>query len=169
MWISSIMRTAPEHCRPRLRKGRSGDIFFSAALQQMDALAEGGYVQESDVTDLLENKVVLIKPVGGETSVTGFSDITNAANLALAGEDVPVGQYARKIFDNLGITDQVMAMEINEGANVTQCWTAVAEHSIEVGIVYSTDAGIHARRCGSDRSGYGRGSGRSRHLPGGTW
>ena len=70
-------------------------------------------------TDLLENKVVLIKPVGGETSVTGFSDITNAANLALAGEDVPVGQYARKIFDNLGITDQVMAMEINEGANVT--------------------------------------------------
>lgn len=100
----------------QIEEGAQCDIFFSAALQQMDALAEGGYVQESDVTDLLENKVVLIKPVGGETSVTGFSDITNAANLALAGEDVPVGQYARKIFDNLGITDQVMAMEINEGA-----------------------------------------------------
>ena len=72
--------------------------------------------------------------------MTGFSDITNAANLALAGEDVPVGQYARKIFDNLGITDQVMAMEINEGANVTAVLTAVAEHSNEIGIVYSTDA-----------------------------
>lgn len=124
----------------QIEEGAQCDIFFSAALQQMDALTEGGYVQESDVTDLLENKVVLIKPVGGETSVTGFSDITNAANLALAGEDVPVGQYARKIFDNLGITDQVMAMEINEGANVTAVLTAVAEHSNEVGIVYSTDA-----------------------------
>lgn len=124
----------------QIEEGAQCDIFFSAALQQMDALVEGGYVQESDVTDLLENKVVLIKPVGGETSVTGFSDITNAANLALAGEDVPVGQYARKIFDNLGITDQVMAMEINEGANVTAVLTAVAEHSNEIGIVYSTDA-----------------------------
>lgn len=124
----------------QIEEGAQCDIFFSAALQQMDALVEGGHVQESDVTDLLENKVVLIKPVGGETSVTGFSDITNAANLALAGEDVPVGQYARKIFDNLGITDQVMAMEINEGANVTAVLTAVAEHSNEIGIVYSTDA-----------------------------
>ncbi|MGI6007863.1 MAG: molybdate ABC transporter substrate-binding protein [Ruminococcus sp.] len=124
----------------QIEEGAQCDIFFSAALQQMDALVEGGYVQESDVTDLLENKVVLIKPTDGETSVTGFSDITNAANLALAGEDVPVGQYARKIFDNLGITDQVMAMEINEGANVTAVLTAVAEHSNEIGIVYSTDA-----------------------------
>lgn len=124
----------------QIEEGAQCDIFFSAALKQMDALVEGGYVQESDVANLLENKVVLIKPTGGETSVTGFSDITNAANLALAGEDVPVGQYARKIFDNLGITEQVMAMEINEGANVTAVLTAVAEQSNEIGIVYSTDA-----------------------------
>ncbi|MGI6010680.1 MAG: molybdate ABC transporter substrate-binding protein [Ruminococcus sp.] len=124
----------------QIEEGAQCDIFFSAALQQMDALVEGGYVDQGNVANLLENKVVLIKPTGGETTVTGFSDITNAANLALAGEDVPVGQYARKIFDNLGITDQVMAMEINEGANVTAVLTAVAEHSNEVGIVYSTDA-----------------------------
>ena len=50
------------------------------------------------MVDLLENKVVLIKPKGGETKVTGFENITDAANIALAGEDVPVGQYAREIF-----------------------------------------------------------------------
>ncbi len=32
----------------------------------------------------------MIKPAGGETAVTGFENITEAANLALAGEDVPV-------------------------------------------------------------------------------
>ena len=31
-----------------------------AATKQMNALVEGGYVQEADVTDLLENKVQLI-------------------------------------------------------------------------------------------------------------
>lgn len=60
--------------------------------------------------------------------------------LALAGEDVPVGQYSREIFDNLGITDEVNKMEINEGKNVTEVLAAVSEGSNEVGIVYATDA-----------------------------
>ena len=76
----------------------------------------------------------------GETKVTGFENITDAANLALAGEDVPVGQYSREIFDNLGITDEVNKMEINEGKNVTDVLASVSEGSNEVGIVYATDA-----------------------------
>ena len=64
--------------------------FLPAAQKQMDALVEQGLAIEDSVTDLLENKVVLIKPAGGETAVTGFENITEAANLALAGEDVPV-------------------------------------------------------------------------------
>ena len=116
------------------------DVFFSAATKQMKELNEGGYVLPDSVVELLENKVVLIKPIGGETDVTGFEDITKAANLALAGEEVPVGAYAREIFMSLGILDQVMAMEINEGANVTTVLSAVSEGSNEIGIVYATDA-----------------------------
>ena len=97
-------------------------------------------VDKDSVVDLLENKVVLIKPKDGETKVTGFENITDAANLALAGEDVPVGQYSREIFDNLGITDEVNKMEINEGKNVTDVLASVSEGSNEVGIVYATDA-----------------------------
>ncbi|MCI5530203.1 MAG: molybdate ABC transporter substrate-binding protein, partial [Blautia sp.] len=70
----------------------------------------------------------------------GFENITDAANIALAGEDVPVGQYAREIFTNLDIMDAVKEMEINEGKNVTEVLTAVAEGSNEVGVVYATDA-----------------------------
>ena len=90
--------------------------------------------------DLLENKVVLIKPKDGETKVTGFENITDAANIALAGDSVPVGQYSREIFDNLGITDEVNKMEINEGKNVSEVLAAVSEGSNEIGIVYATDA-----------------------------
>jgi molybdate transport system substrate-binding protein len=124
----------------QIEEGAQCDIFFSAATKQMDALKEGGYVIADSVTNLLENKIVLIKPTGGETTVTGFDNITNASSLALAGEDVPVGQYARTLFENIGILDQVQAMEINEGANVTAVLTAVAEGSNEVGVVYATDA-----------------------------
>ena len=124
----------------QIEEGGACDVFFSAATKQMDALVEGGYVQEADVTDLLENKVQLIKPAGTETKVTGFENITDAANLALAADTVPVGQYAREIFENLGTTDQVMAMEINECEDVSAVLAAVSEGSNEVGIVYATDA-----------------------------
>ena len=124
----------------QIEEGARCDIFFSAATKQMDALVDEGLADKDSVVDLLENKVVLIKPKDGETKVTGFENITDAANLALAGEDVPVGQYSREIFDNLGITDEVNKMEINEGKNVTDVLASVSEGSNEVGIVYATDA-----------------------------
>jgi len=124
----------------QIEEGATCDIFFSAATKQMTALQESGYVVEDTVINLLENQVVLIKAAGAETQVTGFEDITNASSLALAGEDVPVGSYAREIFTSLGNIDDVMAMEINEGANVTAVLTAVSEMSNEIGVVYATDA-----------------------------
>ena len=124
----------------QIEEGSRCDVFFSAATKQMDALVDEGIADKDTVVDLLENKVVLIKPKDGETKVTGFENITNAANLALAGEDVPVGQYSREIFENLGITDEVNKMEINEGKNVTDVLASVSEGSNEVGIVYATDA-----------------------------
>lgn len=124
----------------QIEEGSRCDIFFSAATKQMDALVDEDLAEEDSVVDLLENKVVLIKPKDGETKVTGFENITDAANIALAGEDVPVGQYSREIFKNLGIEDDVNKMEINEGKNVTDVLASVTEGSNEIGIVYATDA-----------------------------
>ena len=124
----------------QIEEGARCDIFFSAADKQMDALVDEDLAKKDTVEDILENKVVLIKPKDGETKVTGFENITDAANIALAGDSVPVGQYAREIFDNLGITDEVNKMEINEGKNVSEVLAAVSEGSNEIGIVYATDA-----------------------------
>lgn len=124
----------------QIEEGSRCDIFFSAATKQMDALVDEDLAKKDSVVDLLENKVVLIKPKDGETKVTGFENITDAKNIALAGEDVPVGQYSREIFKNLGIEDDVNKMEINEGKNVTDVLASVSEGSNEIGIVYATDA-----------------------------
>ena len=124
----------------QIEEGARCDIFFSAADKQMDALVDENLAKKDTVEDILENKVVLIKPKDGETKVTGFENITDAANIALAGDSVPVGQYSREIVDNLGITDEVNKMEINEGKNVSEVLAAVSEGSNEIGIVYATDA-----------------------------
>ena len=124
----------------QIEEGSRCDIFFSAATKQMDALVDEDLAKKDSVVDLLENKVVLIKPKDGETKVTGFENITDAENIALAGEDVPVGQYSREIFKNLGIEDDVNKMEINEGKYVTDVLASVSEGSNEIGIVYATDA-----------------------------
>lgn len=124
----------------QIEEGARCDIFFSAADKQMNALVDENLAKKDTVEDILENKVVLIKPKDGETKVTGFENITDAVNIALAGDSVPVGQYAREIFDNLGITDEVNKMEINEGKNVSEVLAVVSEGSNEIGIVYATDA-----------------------------
>lgn len=124
----------------QIEEGARCDLFFSAADKQMDALTEEKLTKEDTVVDLLENKVVLIKPKDGKTKVTGFENVTDAENMALAGEDVPVGQYSREIFTNLGIMDKVNEMEINECKNVTDVLVAVSEGSNEIGVVYATDA-----------------------------
>ena len=124
----------------QIEEGARCNLFFSAADKQMDALTEEKLTKEDTVVDLLENKVVLIKPKDGKTKVTGFENVTDAENMALAGEDVPVGQYSREIFTNLGIMDKVNEMEINECKNVTDVLAAVSEGSNEIGVVYATDA-----------------------------
>ncbi len=124
----------------QIEEGAECDIFFSAATKQMSTLQEEGYVAAESIVNLLENKVVLIKPAGTETKVTGFENIYEAQSLALAAESVPVGDYARQIFQTLGIWDKVQEMEINEGSNVTAVLSAVSEASNEVGVVYETDA-----------------------------
>ena len=124
----------------QIEEGSRCDVFFSAATKQMDALVDEELADKDSVVDLLENKVVLIKPKDGETKVTGFENITDAENIALAGEDVPVGQYSREIFKNLGIEDDINKMEINEGKNVTEVLASVSEGSNEIGVVYATDA-----------------------------
>lgn len=133
---SAILKT-------QIEEGAECDVFFSAAMKQMNELEKADYIETDSIVTLIENKLVLIKPKNQETKVTGFDNITLASNLALAGENVPVGSYARDIFAHLGILDQVMTLEINECANVTAVLAAVSEASNEIGITYATDAYSH--------------------------
>jgi molybdate transport system substrate-binding protein len=124
----------------QIEGGLEADIFFSAALKQMDALVTGGFIDETSVTDLLLNEVVLITSPQSETSVTSFENIADAKSIAIGDPaSVPAGQYAQEVLTSLGVWDKV-EQTASMGTNVTEVLNWVAEGSAEVGIVYATDA-----------------------------
>ena len=124
----------------QIEEGLEADVFMSAAKKQMTALDEEGMIASDTITDLLENKIVLIVPTGNEKKLEKFEDIENADSIALGDpESVPAGQYAQEALTNLGIWDKIQD-KVSFGTNVTEVLNQVAAASADAGIVYATDA-----------------------------
>jgi molybdate transport system substrate-binding protein len=66
-------------------------------------------------------------------------DLQNVEGLALGGEGVPVGEYARAALENLGIG---LPERVIYGANARDVLAKVAHGATEAGIVYATDVEI---------------------------
>lgn len=124
----------------QIEEGLEADIFMSAATKQMDALNEKGFIAEDTMTDLLENKIVLIVPKGNTAGLETFEDIVKADSVALGDPaSVPAGQYAQEALTSLGIWEKIQD-KVSFGTNVTEVLNQVAASSADAGIVYATDA-----------------------------
>ena len=124
----------------QIEEGLEADVFMSAAKKQMTALDEEGMIASDTITDLLENKIVLIVPTGNEKKLEKFEDTENADSIALGDPaSVPAGQYAQEALTNLGIWDKIQD-KVSFGTNVTEVLNQVAAASADAGIVYATDA-----------------------------
>ena len=124
----------------QIEEGLEADVFMSAATKQMTALDEEGMIASDTITNLLENKIVLIVPTGSDSKLAKFEDIENAESIALGDPaSVPAGQYAEEALTNLGLWDKIQD-KVSFGTNVTEVLNQVAAASADAGIVYATDA-----------------------------
>lgn len=124
----------------QIEEGLQADVFFSAAMKQMEALAEKDMVVKESITELLENKIVLIVPEDSEGQITSFEEIIQGDMIAVGDpQSVPAGQYAKEALTSLGIWNQVES-KASFGTNVTEVLNWVKEGSADAGIVYATDA-----------------------------
>ena len=124
----------------QIEEGLDADVFMSAAKKQMIALDEEGMIASDTITDLWENKIVLIVPTGNEKKLEKFEDIEKADSIALGDPaSVPAGQYSEEALTNLGIWDKIQD-KVSFGTNVTEVLNQVAAASADAGIVYATDA-----------------------------
>lgn len=128
----------------QIEEGLEADVFMSAAKKQMTALDEEGMIASDTITDLLENKIVLIVPTGSDSKIDSFEKIGDAASIALGDpESVPAGQYAKEALTNLNVWDSIQD-KVSFGTNVTEVLNQVAAASADAGIVYATDAASKA-------------------------
>lgn len=124
----------------QIEQGLDADVFFSAATTQMNALKDENLIDADSVSNVLENKLVLIKGKDVDTSVTSFEDIANADMIAVGDpEVVPAGQYAKEALTNLGVWDSIQD-KVTLAGNVTEVLSQVETGNASVGLVYATDA-----------------------------
>ena len=124
----------------QIEEGLEADVFMSAATKQMTALDGEGMIASDTITNLLENKIVLIVPAGSGSGLARFEDIEKAESIALgAPASVPAGQYAEEALTSLGIWDKIQD-KVSFGTNLTEVLNQVAAASADAGIVYATDA-----------------------------
>ena len=126
----------------QIEEGAPADLFFSASTKQMDALDKEGLMDSESITELLENKIVLVVPSSSDKDITSFEDVaTDKVSMIGLGdpESVPAGQYGEEVFTSLGIQDAVKS-KANYGGDVRTVLTWVEEGSVDCGVVYRTDA-----------------------------
>lgn len=143
--------------KTNIEQGADCDLFISAGQKQMNqldlnadpAVNSSGldFVLADSRCDLLENKVVLVVPEGNPKSINSFADLKDGLVrggilLAMGNEDVPVGQYTRKILAYYGLDEAEIANAgcITYGSNVKEVSSQVSEAVVDCGIVYQTDA-----------------------------
>ena len=126
----------------QIEKGLDADVFFSAATTQMNALKDEDLVDADSISNVLENKLVLIKGKDSTTTVTGFDNIKDASIIAIGDpEVVPAGSYAKEALTNLGVWDSIQD-RLSLAGNVTEVLSQVETQNAEIGLVYATDAAV---------------------------
>ncbi len=133
--------------KTQIEEGAECDLFVSAAPKQMNQLEELGLVDTGTRIELLENKVVLAVADSAASKVGSFNELADCLEngsvlFVMGNEDVPVGQYTKKILDYYGIDEAETANSgrITYAGNVKEVTTQILEQTADCGVIYQTDA-----------------------------
>jgi molybdate transport system substrate-binding protein len=125
----------------QIESGAPVDVFASAGIPQMDALATQGLIAPETRRDFARNTLVLIVPADSTSGITSFADLGGAkvAKLAVGNpKTVPVGQYAEQSLTRLGLWQRLGPWLIL-AEDVRQALDYVARDEVDAGIVYASD------------------------------
>jgi molybdate transport system substrate-binding protein len=132
--------------RTQLENGAKADVYASANNAQFDPLVKAGLISRGSI--FTKNRLVVIVPKKGIGNVKTLADLGKpGVKLVIADKSVPVGQYARQVFDALGksnrfganYTARVLKNIVSEETNVRQVALKVLLGEADAGVVYTTD------------------------------
>jgi molybdate transport system substrate-binding protein len=122
-----------------IEQGAPADVFAAASPKQPAALFAKGLIDRP--VEFATNALVLIVPKDNPAHIKSVADITRpGVKLVICDASVPCGDYARIVFEHLGITNAAMKNVVSQTTDVTQTVAQVALGQADAGFVYMTDA-----------------------------
>jgi len=136
----------------QVEAGAPADVFVSANEEWMDWLAQRGLIVASTRTSPLGNTLVVIAPIASPVAWVKLERGFDFASVLAKGDriatgdpaSVPVGQYARKALETLGLWVQVEPL-LARTDSVRSALALVERGEAGLGIVYGTDAQATAK------------------------
>lgn len=130
---------------PQILEGAGADALVSADEAWMDKLAAGGKVELSTRAILARNELVFVVPAGSAEAPLSAAGLPGALRrIALAGENVPAGKYAKAALESAGVWAAVEPRVVRgEDVRLTLRW--VSGGDADGGAVYATDAKAEPR------------------------
>lgn len=125
----------------QIESGAPVDVFASAGIPQMNALATQGLIAPETRRDFARNTLVLVVPADSTSGITTFADLGGAKVKKLAignPKTVPVGQYAEQSLTRLGLW-QGLGPRLILAEDVRQALDYVARGEVDAGVVYASD------------------------------
>ncbi len=130
----------------QIKGGAPVDVFVSAAVKDMDALDNDGFVIKDSRANFVTNTIVLVKPASSKLLIGSFEDLKkpDVKKIAIGNpKSVPAGRYADEVFQSLKLSDAIKD-KIVFAENVRQVLDYVARNEVDAGVVYATDAKTRA-------------------------
>lgn len=121
--------------------GAPADVFLSADEKWADFVKEKGFAAET--VPLLGNSLVLAVPKDNPAGVKKPEDLLGekVEHVALAGENVPAGIYAKESLSAAKVYDELVSKEkIVRGKDVRATLNLIELGEVSAGVIYSTDA-----------------------------
>lgn len=119
----------------QITEGAPADVIATAATSNMEDLVDAEAL-DGDPVDFATNSLEIAVPAGNPGDVDGLEDLARQELvIALCGEEVPCGMFARQALDGAGVTPSIDSNE----EDVRALLTKIAADEVDVGIVYRTD------------------------------
>ena len=134
--------------RTQVEQGANPDIFVSASTKHMQALQDGGFMDDGTVAPFLGNSMALIVPADNLANVTGLADLAEPGTKIVIGtKDVPFGDYTRQVLDKMAADpaygpayrDAVMENVISEETAVSSVVPKLTLGEADAAFVYKSD------------------------------
>jgi molybdate transport system substrate-binding protein len=139
--------------RTQLDQGARADVFASADIANMTGAEQDGTIASKPAL-FAQNKLEIIVPKANPGHIQTPADLAKPGiKLVLAAANVPVGNYARQVLQNLakdpaygeGFDTKALANVVSNEANVKDVVAKVQLAEADAGIVYVTDPTITVR------------------------